>query len=89
MFEWTEECEQSFQELKKKLTTAPILRIPSRSEGFVIYSDASHKGLRCVLMQYRKVIAYALRQLKPYELNCPTHDLKHAAIVFASKIWRL
>ncbi|GJR50761.1 putative nucleotidyltransferase, ribonuclease H [Tanacetum coccineum] len=53
-----------------------------------IYSDASKKGLGCVLMQHGKVIAYASRQLKPYEVNYPTHDLELAAVVFALKIWR-
>ncbi|GJS30672.1 retrotransposon protein, putative, ty3-gypsy subclass [Tanacetum coccineum] len=48
--------------------------------GFQIYSDASKKGLGCVLMQHGKVIAYALRQLKPYEVNYPTHDLELAAV---------
>ncbi|XP_057540557.1 uncharacterized protein LOC130818405 [Amaranthus tricolor] len=51
-------------------------------------NDASKKGLGCVLMQDRKVIAYASRQLKVHEVNYPTHDLELAAIVFALKIWR-
>ncbi|GKA93458.1 putative reverse transcriptase domain-containing protein [Tanacetum coccineum] len=55
---------------------------------FNIYSDSSKKGLGCVLMQHGKVIAYASRQLKPYEVNYPTHDLELAAVVFALKIWR-
>jgi hypothetical protein len=87
-FEWTNECEKSFQELKQRLVSAPVLTIPSSSSGFVIYSDASHKGLGCVLMQHGKVVAYASRQLKSYEQNYPTHDLELAAIVFALKIWR-
>jgi hypothetical protein len=87
-FQWSEECEQSFQELKQRLVTAPVLTLPSGSDGFVIYSDASHKGLGCVLMQQGKVIAYASRQLKTYERNYPTHDLELAAVVFALKIWR-
>ncbi|KAL4028448.1 hypothetical protein IC575_011645 [Cucumis melo] len=56
--------------------------------GFVIYSDASKKGLGCVLMQQGKVVAYASRQLKSHEQNYPTHDLELAAVVFALKIWR-
>jgi hypothetical protein len=87
-FEWTNECERSFQELKERLVSAPVLTIPSSSSGFVIYSDASHKGLGCVLMQHGKVVAYASRQLKSYEQNYPTHDLELAAVVFALKIWR-
>ena len=49
-FVWTEECEKSFEELKQRLVTAPILTIPSNLGGFIIYSDASKKGLGCVLM---------------------------------------
>jgi hypothetical protein len=87
-FEWSEECEQSFQELKRRLVSAPILTIPDGSGGFIIYSDASKKGLGCVLMQHGRVVAYASRQLKPYEQNYPTHDMELAAVVFALKIWR-
>ena len=54
----------------------------------MVYSDASHQGLGCVLMQHGRVVAYASRQLKPYERNYPTHDLELAAVVFALKIWR-
>jgi hypothetical protein len=58
------------------------------SGNFVVYSDASKKGLGCVLMQNGNVIAYASRQLKPYEHNYPTHDLELAVVVFALKIGR-
>ena len=85
---WSEECEKSFQELKRRLTTAPVLTLPSGTEGFVVYSDASGKGLGCVLMQHGKVIAYASRQLKTHEVNYPVHDLELAAVVFALRIWR-
>ena len=87
-FEWTIECEDTFQELKKCLVSAPILAILESNEGFVIYIDASKKGLGCVLMQKGRVIAYASCQLKPYEENYPTHDLELAAVVFAWKIRR-
>ncbi|GKV11326.1 hypothetical protein SLEP1_g22590 [Rubroshorea leprosula] len=87
-FEWTPECEKSFLTLKEKLVTAPVLAVPINGERFSIYSDASKKGLGCVLMQKDRVIAYASRQLKPYEENYPTHDLELAAVVFALKIWR-
>nr|GEZ08172.1 putative reverse transcriptase domain-containing protein [Tanacetum cinerariifolium] len=87
-FVWNEEREKSFEELKKKLVSAPILTLPSGSGGFEIYSDASKKGLGCVLMQHGKVISYASRQLNPYEANYPTYDLKLSVVVFALKIWR-
>lgn len=66
---------------------APALTIPLGTSGFVIYSDALHKGLWCVLMLHGRVVAYASRQLKYYERLYPTHDLKLATLVFALKIW--
>ncbi|GJW11932.1 putative reverse transcriptase domain-containing protein [Tanacetum coccineum] len=67
---------------------APILALPEGSENFVVYCDASHKGLGAVLMQREKVIAYASRQLKIHEKNYTTHDLELGAVVFALKMWR-
>nr|GEU47867.1 putative reverse transcriptase domain-containing protein [Tanacetum cinerariifolium] len=63
-FDWGEKAEAAFQLLKRKLCSAPILALPEGSENFVVYCDASHKGLGVVLMQKEKVIAYASRQLK-------------------------
>ncbi|GJT71845.1 putative reverse transcriptase domain-containing protein [Tanacetum coccineum] len=67
---------------------APILALPERSENFVVYYDASHKGLGAVLMQRENVIAYASRQLKVYKKNYTTHDLELGAVVFSLKMWR-
>jgi hypothetical protein len=86
-FEWTEKCEQSFQELKKRLVSAPILTMPDITKSFDVYCDASKLGLGSVLMQDGKVIAYLSRQLRPHELNYPTHDLELAAVVYALKTW--
>ncbi|GJT45898.1 putative reverse transcriptase domain-containing protein, partial [Tanacetum coccineum] len=74
--------------LKQKLCSVLILAIPKGSENFVVYCDASHKGLGEVLMQKEKVIAYASRQLKVHEKNYTTHDLELGAVVFALKMWR-
>ncbi|KAL4283646.1 hypothetical protein GQ457_16G019920 [Hibiscus cannabinus] len=87
-FEWSEDRQRSFDKLKQDLTHALVLIQPEPGKEFTVYSDASHSGLGCVLMQGDNVIAYASRQLKPHELNYPTHDLELAAIVFALKIWR-
>ena len=87
-FQWSDDCEKSFAELKTRLTTAPFLTIPESSDGYVIYCDASRVGLGCVLMQRDKVISYAFRKLKVHEKNYPTHDLELEAMVFALKIWR-
>lgn len=87
-FQWSDTCERSFQLLKEKLTTAPVLTLPEGPDGYVVYCDASRVGLGCVLMQQGKVIAYASRQLKKHEQNYPTHDLELAAVIHALKIWR-
>ena len=87
-FVWSEACQQSFDELKRKLTSAPVLTLPSGHDGYTVYCDASRQGLGCVLMQHENVIAYASRQLKKHEQNYPTHNLELAAIVFALRIWR-
>jgi len=65
-----------------------VLALPSGTEGFVVYSDASKGGLGCVLMQNGRVIAYASRQLKSHEVNYPIHDLELAVVVFALRVWR-
>ncbi|XP_052726161.1 uncharacterized protein LOC128194648 [Vigna angularis] len=87
-FAWTDRCESSFQELKQKLTSAPVFVIPDMAKPFEVYCDASHQGLGCVLMQERRAVAYASRQLKIHEKNYPTHDLELATVVCALKIWR-
>ncbi|XP_058727428.1 uncharacterized mitochondrial protein AtMg00860-like [Vicia villosa] len=85
-FEWNSECEKSFQKLKEKLTTAPVLMIPYPNRSYEVFYDDSKTGLGGVLMQDGKFMAYALRQLRSHEENYPTHDLELATIVFALKV---
>ncbi|GJX02673.1 putative reverse transcriptase domain-containing protein [Tanacetum coccineum] len=80
-FKWGDKQEVAFQTLKDKLYSAPILALPQGAENFIVYCDASHKGLGVVLMQNEKVIAYASRQLKIHEKNYTTHDLELGAVV--------
>nr|GEW41042.1 putative reverse transcriptase domain-containing protein [Tanacetum cinerariifolium] len=87
-FEWSDKQEATFQLLKQKLCSAPILALPEGCEDFIVYCDASNKGLGAVLMQIEKVISYTSRQLKIHEKNYMTHDLELGAVVFALKIWR-
>ncbi|GKB70449.1 putative reverse transcriptase domain-containing protein [Tanacetum coccineum] len=70
------EIQVVFQLIKKKLCIAPILALPKGNEDFIVYCDASIKGLGTVLLQREKVIAYASRQLKIHEKNYTTHDLE-------------
>ena len=60
-FQWSEHCQRSFEESKQRLTSTPVLTIPSGRGGYVVYSDASYQGLGCVLIQHGKVVAYASR----------------------------
>nr|GEX68272.1 putative reverse transcriptase domain-containing protein [Tanacetum cinerariifolium] len=87
-FEWGDKQEVAFQLLKQKLCSVPILALPKGSKDFIVYCDASNKGLGAVLMQREKVISYASRQLKIHEKNYTTHDLELRAVMFALKIWR-
>ncbi|GKE91800.1 putative reverse transcriptase domain-containing protein [Tanacetum coccineum] len=57
--QFLEKAEAASQLLKQKLCSAPILALPKGSENFLVYCDASYKGLGAVLMQREKVIAYA------------------------------
>ncbi|GJZ62344.1 putative reverse transcriptase domain-containing protein [Tanacetum coccineum] len=80
--------EAAFQLLKQKLCSEPILALLEGSEDFIVYCDASHKGLGTVFMQREKVISYASRQLKIHERNYTTHDLELGSVVFSLKLWR-
>jgi hypothetical protein len=87
-FKWTPAYEASFQEFKKRLTTAPILVMPDMEKLFSIYCDVLGQDLGCVLMQDGHVVAYTSWQLRKHEVNYLTHDLELAAVVHALKIWR-
>jgi hypothetical protein len=87
-FEWTPRREASFQELKKRLTTAPVLTMLDMDKPFSIYYDASNQGLGCVLMQDDHVVVYASRQLRKHEEKYSTHDLELVAVVHALNIWK-
>jgi hypothetical protein len=87
-FEWTAKCQASFEEVRKHLTSAPVLFLPDLTKKFDIYCDASRRGLGCVLMQEGQVVFYTSLQLRKHEENYPPHDLELAAVVHALKIWR-
>jgi hypothetical protein len=58
-FKWTPSCQESFEMLKQKFTTAPVLVLPDVHQPFLVYCDASYTRLGCVLMQEGKVVAYS------------------------------
>ena len=87
-FEWNDICERAFQELKRRLTSAPILIVLEKGQRYTMYCDALKDRLGCVLMQSGRVVAYGSRQLRNHERNYTTHDMELTTIVFALKIWR-
>ncbi|GKE01803.1 putative reverse transcriptase domain-containing protein, partial [Tanacetum coccineum] len=87
-FDWGDKEEAAFQTLKQKLCSTSILALLEGNENFMVYCDASHKGLGALLMQKERVIAYTSRQLNIQEKNYTTHDLELGAVVFALKMWR-
>ena len=87
-FKWNDLCEKAFQELKRRLTTAPILIVSERGQRYTVYYDASKDELGFVLMKFERAVAYGSRQLRNHERNYPSHDMELAAIVFALKTWR-
>ena len=87
-FQWTEECEKRFQQLKQLLTNAPILRIADPNEDFVVCTYACKEGLGGVLSQNGFVICYESINLKEHERNYATGNLELAAIVNALNNWR-
>jgi hypothetical protein len=87
-FQWTEECESSFQRLKQLLTNAPILKIVDPNKDYIVCTDACKEGLGGVLSQEGFVVCYESRKLKKHERNYVTHDLELAAIVHTLRKWR-
>jgi hypothetical protein len=86
-FNWSSRCNEAFEQLKVLLTTTPVLAQPDIEKPFDVYCDTPGNGLRCVLMQEGRVIAYASRQLRRHKEHYPTHDLELAVVVHALKIW--
>jgi hypothetical protein len=87
-FQWTEECESSFQRLKQLLTSAPILKIADPNKDYVVCTDACKEGLGGVLSQEGFVVCYESQKLKEHEKNYATHDLELAAIIHTLRKWR-
>ena len=74
--------------VKPEISSAPVLTMADLTTGFDVFCDASKIGLGCILMQDGKVVEYLSRQLKPHEVNYPTHDLELAVVALALKRWR-
>jgi hypothetical protein len=87
-YEWIEECDTAFFELKSLLTSAPILQVTDMEKDFTVCTDSSKQRLGPVLMQDEGVIVYVSRKLKKHEDFYATHDLELAVVMLALKLWR-
>ena len=87
-FQWSDDCDKRFAELKTRLTTTLVLTLLEGTDGYVIYYNTSSVGLGCVLLQREKVITYASKQLNVHQKTYQTHDLELTTVVIALKIWR-
>ena len=86
-YEWGGPCERAFQKLKRRLTSAYVMKVPERGQGYTMCCDASNNGLGCVLMQSGRVVAYGSQQLKNHEQNYPIHDMELVTISYALRSW--
>ena len=86
-FDWNDDQQMSFETLKEKLMSPPILAYADYSLPFKLYTDASGTGLGAVLYQEQdgkeRVISFASRSLKPSEKNYPAHKLEFLALKWA------
>ena len=87
-FEWTEECNEAFENLKWNLMNAPVLILPDPEKEYVVISDASQRGTGAVLLQDDHPVAFESRKLLPSEENYSTGDLECLAVYKALKKWR-
>ena len=93
-FEWTQECQNSFDRLKYLLTNAPILKMPAYNEPFILDTDASNKAIGAVLSQWdeakqcERVVCYASKKLSPAEQNYCTTRRELYAVVYFLKYFR-
>ena len=86
-FLWTTEATKAFNQIKEKLTTAPILALPDFSQPIELHCDASKIGIGAVLSQNGKPMAYFSEKLSGSKLNYNTYNLEFYAIICTLKHW--
>nr|GEX58741.1 retrotransposon-related protein [Tanacetum cinerariifolium] len=87
-FHWGVLAQSAFEELKKKMISAPVLALPNFSQPFEIECDASGRGIGDVFMQSKKPIAYFIKALWDTNLNKSAYEKEIMALVLAIQHWR-
>jgi len=85
---WTGACQQAFDLLKHKLSTAPVLAMPDFNKPFQIVADASLTAIGAILLQDDRPIAFESRKLSPAESNYDTTEREMTAVIHALRVWR-
>ncbi|KAK1695315.1 hypothetical protein QYE76_012012 [Lolium multiflorum] len=88
VFEWGAAQDHAFDELKRLLTSAPLLALPDFNKQFEIECDASGIGIGGVLMQEGRPIAYFSEKLSGAKLNYPIYDKELYALIRVLEVWQ-
>ncbi|KAK1697825.1 hypothetical protein QYE76_014522 [Lolium multiflorum] len=88
VFEWGVAQDHAFDELKRLLTSAPLLALPDFNKQFEIECDASGIGIGGVLMQEGRPIAYFSEKLSGAKLNYPIYDKELYALIRVLEVWQ-
>ena len=78
---WDEHCYRAFWELKRRLTSAPVLKFPEFKKPFEVHTDASDFAIGGVLMQEGRPVAFESKKLSDVERRWPTHEKEMWAVV--------
>ena len=88
LFQWTPECQASFERLKQALCSAPVLKLPDITRPFTVISDASLHGTGAVLMQDDRAVAYTSKKFNQAERNYHTTDQELLGVIRALSEFR-
>ena len=85
---WDEHCYRAFEELKRRLTSAPVLKFPEFKKPFEVHTDASDFAIGGVLIQEGRPVAFESKKLPDVERRWPTHEKEMWAVVHCLKLWQ-
>lgn len=87
-WEWTSECQDAFDKLKRAVSSAPVLGLPDFHKPFEVHTDASDRAIGGVLVQEGHPLAFESRKLKDAEQRYSTHEKEMVAVIHCLDVWR-